>query len=108
MADDSTLIGEGACIVPGCGSPKARFSLTKKGLVCVTCNRCNFQGFARSGLSDEYLRAGICKPPADVSELTPVAAAVAEVAGSGSPGEPPAADLPPVTEKPTRRSLMSW
>lgn len=95
---DSNRIGLGSC--PLCTSPKAHYTLSKKGLVCVTCNSCNFQGFARSERSDEILRGNIkpSTPPAEVSQLTPVAAAVDEVA----------ADPPPVTEKPKRGSLMSW
>lgn len=105
---ESTRIGLGSC--PVCASQKAHYTLSKKLLVCVTCNSCNFQGFARSERSDEILRGHIkpATPPAEVSQLTPVAAAVAEVAASSSPGEPPAADPPPVTEKTKRGSLMSW
>lgn len=103
---ESSRIGAGAC--PVCASPKANYTLSKKGLVCVTCNSCNFQGFARSERSDELLREHIkpATPPAEVAQLTPVAAAVQDL--SGSPGEPPAADSPPVTEKPRRRSFMTW
>lgn len=69
---ESSRIGLGSC--PVCKSPKAHYTLSKKNLVCVTCNACNFQGFARSDRSDEILRQNIV--PAAVSELTPVAAAV--------------------------------
>lgn len=48
-------IGRGKC--PVCGGSKARFTVTKSQLACVTCNGCNFQGFARSDRSDELLRA---------------------------------------------------
>lgn len=57
------LIGHGRCPI-GCGSTKARYSHSTKDLVVVTCNACNFQGFARSDRSDELLRANIA-PEAD-------------------------------------------
>ena len=73
---ESTRIGMGTC--PVCASPKSHYTLSKKGLVCVTCNACNFQGFARSERSDEILRAKIkpATPPESVSPPTPVANAV--------------------------------
>ena len=40
-----------------CSSTKARLSLSSKGLPVLTCNACNFQGFARSDTSDLKLRA---------------------------------------------------
>lgn len=101
---ESTRIGLGSC--PVCASPKAHYTLSKKGLVCVTCNSCNFQGFARSERSDELLRAHIkpATPPAEVSELTPVAAAVAEA----TEPDPDPVQPAPAAEPPRRRSLMSW
>lgn len=96
MAAESARIGLGSC--PVCASPKAHYTLSKKGLVCVTCNSCNFQGFARSERSDEILRGHI-KPPESVSAPTPVAAAAAET-------------TEPVTEKTEpaqqRKSFLSW
>lgn len=55
MAD---LIGTGRCPV-GCGSAKARYTLSAKKLAVGTCNACNCQVFARSDRSDELLRANI-------------------------------------------------
>lgn len=99
MAAESARIGLGSC--PVCASPKAHYTLSKKGLVCVTCNSCNFQGFARSERSDEILRGHI-KPPESVSPVAPVAAAAAEVVNT-----PPTVTKKP--EAPERRgSLMSW
>lgn len=93
---ESTRIGLGSC--PVCASPKAHYTLSKKGLVCVTCNGCNFQGFARSERSDEILRAKIKPTAADpVANPDPAPVAVAVV---------PSATKPPETEK--RRSLLSW
>lgn len=100
-------IGQGSC--PVCGSPKARYTLSKKQLICVTCDACNVQVFARSDRSDQLLRQLI--KPDQVSEPAPPAAPGA----TGSPGEPPAADPPaadPAPETPPapprRRSLMEW
>lgn len=47
-------IGRGTC--PVCDSDRARYALSKKGLVCITCDGCNVQIFARSHTSDSMLR----------------------------------------------------
>jgi hypothetical protein len=52
----------GRCRCPVCGGDKARLSLAKSRLVVLTCNGCNFQGFARSDRSDEKLRALLVDP----------------------------------------------
>lgn len=57
------LIGTGRCPV-GCGSTKARYTLSAKKLAVGTCNACNCQVFARSDRSDELLRANIAAAPA--------------------------------------------
>lgn len=102
MTAESQKIGPGRC--PVCGSGKARYTLSKKGLICVTCDACNVQVFARSERSDELLRANI-KPAAPAAAAAPEPAAV-EVKKT-LPAEPtPAAQA--VTEKPKRTSLMQW
>lgn len=75
-------IGHGRC--PCCGSSKARYTLSKSGLAVVTCNSCNFQGFARSERSDQHLRDLIQK------QAEPVQAAIetAEVAATVQAAEP--------------------
>lgn len=99
---ESVRLGQGTC--PVCGSPKARYTLSSKGLPVVTCNSCNFQGFARSERSDELLRAHLLpEAPAAVPAPAPVP--------PGGDVPPPAADLapaPPTVQASTRRSLMSW
>jgi hypothetical protein len=66
------LIGRGRCPLPGCGSAKARYSLSSKGLVCVTCDRCNMQLFTRSEISDELARAVLgATTPAPAPEPAP-------------------------------------
>lgn len=75
---DENLIGHGAC--PVCGSVKARFTVSKKSLACMTCNGCNIQIFARSDNSDQRLR-GFIKPAsvaaaAAAETSVPAAAAV--------------------------------
>lgn len=68
-------IGRGTC--PVCDSDRARFSLSKKDLVCVTCDGCNIQIFARSATSDALLRRHIkhraeeAPAPEAVPESTP-------------------------------------
>lgn len=78
---EANRIGPGRC--PVCASPKARYTLSKNGLCVVTCNACNFQGFARSERSDSLLR-----------DL---------IATEAPPPVPPAA--PPPAE---RRSFLQW
>lgn len=94
---ESVRLGTGRC--PVCGSLKARFTLSSKQLAVVTCNACNFQGFARSEHSDEKLRSLITL-----------------VAPPGLAADPPAAPVEPVAppapapapESSTRRSFMQW
>lgn len=94
---DANRIGPGRC--PVCASPKARYTLSKNGLCVVTCNACNFQGFARSERSDSLLRELIaCEAP------PPVPPAKDPPTGPGSPPLPP----PIPTPKPERRSFMTW
>ncbi len=75
MADEK-LIGLGCC--PVCSSLKARFTVSKKQLACMTCNACNSQIFARSDRSDELLRKRITPTEAPAAEFSPPAAAAAE------------------------------
>lgn len=81
MSDDK-LIGHGVC--PVCSNTKARFTVSKKSLACMTCNACNSQIFARSDSSDEKLRsfirpaaapaaAPVVEPPAPKAEPAPAA-----------------------------------
>jgi hypothetical protein len=92
-------IGDGKC--PLCAGAM-RVSLSKNGLAVMTCNSCNCQLFARSGRSDELLRACITRPagapqpvPAPPPSTVPAVPAVA----------PPA----PVAAPPARGfGLMRW
>lgn len=78
----------GRCRCPVCASDKARLSLAKSGLPVVTCNACNFQGFARSDNSDRQLRA-LLLPTAGLP--APAAApAPAEPPPPAAPAAPPA------------------
>lgn len=93
---ESVKLGQGTC--PVCRSPKARFTLSGKGLCVITCNGCNFQGFARSERSDELLRDLI---PKQVDPAPPAPA-------PGPAPEPaPAPPAPPPPPAP-RRGFMSW
>ncbi|MCM3565903.1 hypothetical protein [Hydrogenophaga intermedia] len=96
---ESVKLGTGRC--PVCGSVKARYTLSAKQLAVITCNACNFQGFARSEHSDEKLRALI----------TPEAAPPPAPAADPSPAPTPAPLPPPPPPAPApapRRSLMQW
>lgn len=48
------FVGHMRC--PLCSSEKARVSLSKSQLCCITCHACQFQGFARSDHSDMHIR----------------------------------------------------
>lgn len=89
MAD---LIGAGRCPI-GCGSEKARYTLSAKKLAVGTCNACNTQVFARSDRSDEILRRNIkteAAPPADPAP----APAPAVLPPPTDPAPPPAPAKP--------------
>jgi hypothetical protein len=69
----------GRCRCPVCKSDRASLTLAKSRLSVLTCNGCNFQGFARSDKSDELLRARLipedapaAPAPAPVRETPPV------------------------------------
>lgn len=100
---ESVKLGTGRC--PVCGSVKARYTLSAKGLAVITCNACNFQGFARSEHSDERLRALITPEAAPASSSSTPAAPAAP-----APAAPPVSSspAPAPAEPPPRRSLMSW
>lgn len=98
---EANRIGPGRC--PVCASPKARYTLSKNGLCVVTCNACNFQGFARSERSDSLLRELIA------SEAPPPVPADDNAPPSAAPMPPPLLRAPtPTPPKSERRSLMSW
>ena len=78
-------IGLARC--PLCKSPSASVSLSKKLLVCLTCNACNLQVFARSGRSDELIRAHITTHVASesVAAPSPLTLSVAPVVAAAAP-----------------------
>lgn len=106
----------GRCRCPLCGSTKARLTLAKSMLAVLTCNGCNFQGFARSDRSDEALRALIV-PDAPAAEPVrtepapePVQTPAAPVAAKPAPVRPappqvPAKPVPPQPEQPAAKSV---
>lgn len=85
------LIGTGRCPV-GCGSAKARYTLSAKKLAVGTCNACNCQVFARSDRSDELLRANIVATgaPAPAPEPSTAPALAAPKADPQPQADPPA------------------
>lgn len=87
-------IGQARC--PVCKSGGASVSLSKKNLVCLTCNACNLQIFARSGRSDELVRAYIV--PASAPAEAPKASAAP--IPSTAPAAPAVAPAAPVAEPP--------
>jgi hypothetical protein len=78
----------GRCHCPVCASTRASLRLSAKGLAYVLCNSCNVQVFARSGQSDEKLRALLIEregaapvaPEATPSKPEPVSQAKAPAA----------------------------
>lgn len=108
---ETQKIGTGVC--PVCTSNKAQFTVTKKQLVCMTCNACNCQIFSRSDRSDELLRARIKAAPVQpdtsepVREKPPITLPVGyTVTAVHVNGEPVPAKPAPATRN--RESLMSW
>lgn len=98
---ESVKLGQGTC--PVCRSPKARYTLSAKGLAVITCNGCNFQGFARSERSDELLRDLIPKAPAPAAD--PVTASSPAPALTPPPVWLPA---PPPTPQPETKPASGW
>lgn len=68
----------GRCKCPVCGSTRASLRLSAKQLSYLTCNACNFQGFARSDASDEKLRALLVAEPTPAAEPAPETAPTPE------------------------------
>lgn len=97
MADQDNLIGLGRC--PICSNLKARFTVSKKSLACMTCNACNVQIFARSDSSDEKLRSFI-NPVAQAVEPAPAAPA--------APEKTPAVEPVAEEKKPPKKPAFSW
>lgn len=91
-------IGDGKC--PLCAGAM-RVSLSKNGLAVMTCNSCNSQLFARSGRSDELLRACITRP-ANAPEPAPAPSP------STVPAAPAVAPAAHVAEPPRRLGLFQW
>lgn len=83
----------GRCRCPVCGGDKARLTLAKSRLSVLTCNGCNFQGFARSDRSDEKLRALLIAEPKAPEALPP------EPEPAPAPAAPPV-PAPKQTTKP--------
>lgn len=81
----------GAATCPLCKA-EALASVMKTKRVCLTCNRCKFQGFARGDRSDELLRAFIVGAlPPDPPAPAPAAAPAAAPAPVPAPARSPAA-----------------
>ncbi len=97
---ESVKLGTGRC--PVCGSVKARYTLSAKQLAVITCNACNFQGFARSEHSDEKLRALI------TPEAAPAPPPVPAADPSPAPTPAPVPAPPPPPAPAPRRSFMQW
>lgn len=102
-------IGRARC--PLCRTVGASVSLTKKGLTCLTCNSCNSQLFARSGRSDELLRAHIVPDAAPEAVPAPVAVpapAIPTSTAPKAPAAPPVAVVPATQKKAGFGLLGSW
>jgi hypothetical protein len=88
-------IGRARC--PLCRAGGASVSLTKKGLTCMTCNSCNTQLFARSGRSDELLRA--CIVPDAAAEPAQAVAVAPKAPLPGNPTPTPQKAIPTAAER---------
>lgn len=84
---------------PLCSSEKARVSLSKSQLCCITCHACQFQGFARSDHSDMHVRRQLRavepntspQPAAQVPAVTPPAPVAAPKLAKPAPAPKPEA-----------------
>lgn len=99
----------GRCRCPVCSSDKARLSLAKSRLVVITCNGCNFQGFARSDRSDEKLRALLIAEPKEPQQepqaATPAPAPAAPPAPAPKPNTTPSTQA---DAKPAAWGAFPW
>lgn len=91
------LLGTGQCVIRGCTSRKARFTLSSAGLAVCTDKvkgGCQSQAFARDEEGDELFRACITPAGAPVGEPEPA------IAESGEVGQEPedAQEAAPVEE----------
>lgn len=98
----ATRIGKGRCLNPKCRSPNAHYTVSKKGLLVITCNACQLQAFTRSERSDEDLREGLITREGEPAP-DPAPAPVPEPANTPAPAPSPA----PATAK-SSRSFLSW
>jgi hypothetical protein len=90
----------GRCKCPLCGGV-ARLSLAKTQLSVLTCNGCNFQGFARSDRSDEKLRALLIPEPAAAQALAETKQALVSAGRAAPEPEPGPTPTPaPAPAKP--------
>lgn len=92
-------VGTATC--PLCRKP-ARVSLMKTKLVCLTCNSCNMQLFARSDRSDELVRALIVPDAKPAAEAKPAEAAPAPAVQQETAPAAAAAEPAPVRAEPAR------
>lgn len=95
----------GLCRCPLCRSDKARLTLAKTGLPVLTCNACNFQGFARSDRSDEAMRALLATEPAPTP--APAPADPPEPQPAPKPAEPPTPQHKP-EPAPVKKPAFTW
>lgn len=87
----STKIGPARCLV--CGSGQATASVMKTQRVCIVCNSCRCQTFARGDQADELLRRTI-EGHADRRADPAPAAAPSSSSSSSTPTAKPAPAAP--------------
>lgn len=80
---------------PLCANVKAKLTLSTAGLACMSCSGCSCQIFARSGTSDEKLRALLIDKPAPAADPKPAPKAEPKVEPKSDP-------------KPTKAGEKGW
>ena len=89
----------GRCTCPVCKG-RARLTLARTQLPVITCNGCNFQGFARSDRSDALLRALVV--PGDDAAPEPVRTE------PPPPPKPAPVRTPEPVQQPAPEPAMAW
>lgn len=102
MAND--VIGHVKCWC--CGSGRASVSVSKRGLVCVTCRACHMQTFARSAYSDAMIRQSMT--PVSAAPAMPEPAPGMEIAPKPAPVVDVAAAVEPKRPEPAQKKRGAW
>ena len=98
----------GRCRCPVCKGTRASLRLSAKQLTYIVCNGCNVQVFARSDVSDGYLRSLLLanEPEAEPPETAP--APTPAPTPAAKPAAPVPAPAPTPTPEPPKPEGLGW